>query len=367
MSRNQKERLLLYNKLRHMRNLSVPSFQTDYSSSKQILNNQSTSSSSSTSTSTITSTTTTTTTSTTSTNDTPLKIYNSKNETSNKLMSPCKKIRKSKSLKKELLEELLSRDNTTENSVISLSSLENKTNSEFPFLKGHCPLKKKLYSDFYSDDLIDVEKKIIDKQLKRKYKKQKCTLHSPEEKLSRPKAVAGIIAISLSPKKKHSDSFSLPDTSKLLKSTDSDKEKLRKLFSGTDLFDSASFTLDKTNTQQEKLLQEVLGSLTESLQEYEKTQESEKSQNSQESQESQKSLEMKQNKQNKQNLNKIKTESNNNSKKKSLLQNETQSLTLTETETPSVEITTTEIVPSESQSPVTMFDSVRKILGLQTK
>lgn len=338
-----------------MKNLSAPSFQTDYSSSKHILNNQSTSSSS---TSTSTSTTsTTTTTSTTSTSETNRKT----------IRSPCKKIRDMKSLKKELFEELLSRDNTTENSVISLSSLENKTNSEFPFLKGSCPLKKKLYSD----DLIDIEKKIIDKQLKKKYKKQKCHSHSPQEKLTRPKAVGGIIAISLSPKKKYSDSFSLPDTSKLLKSTDSDKEKLRKLFSGTDLFDSASLTLDKTNTQQEKLLQEVLGSLTESLQEYEKSQELEKSQNSQESQESQ---EIKQ-KEQKSNLiesslpsfvlDEIKTESNNNSKKKS----ETQSLTttFTETETPSVEITTTtETIPSE-QNPITMFDSVRKILGLQTK
>lgn len=327
-----------------MRNLSVPSFQTDYSSSNPNPNPISVSISSSSST---------TSTSTTSTSST---------STSTSSSLECSLIaNKKKILEKQVLEDSLSKD-TTENSVISLSSLENKTNSEFPFLKGICPLKKKMYSDVYSNDLIDLERKIIDKQLKKKYKKEKCHSHSipkSQRNHTRPKAVAGIIAISLSPKssKYSSPSFSLPDTSQLLKSTDSDKEKLRKIFSGTNLFDSTSNSLYATNTQQEKLLQEVLGSLTESLREYEKEKES-----SEEPPERKSSLiEL--------NLPTFVETESENSDKKSVLQNESQSktTTLTETQTPSVEITTTETIPSESQNPVTMFDSVRKILGLQTK
>lgn len=320
-----------------MRNLSVPSFQTDYSSSNPNPISVSISSSSSTNS-----------TSTTSTSST------SSTSTSTSSSLECSLIaNKKKILEKQVLEDSLSKD-TTENSVISLSSLENKTNSEFPFLKGICPLKKKMYSDVYSNDLIDLERKIIDKQLKKKYKKEKC-----QRTHTRPKAVAGIIAISLSPKssKYSSPSFSLPDTSQLLKSTDSDKEKLRKIFSGTNLFDSTSNSLDATNTQQEKLLQEVLGSLTESLREYEKEKES-----SEEPPERKSSLiEL--------NLPTFVETESENSDKKSLIKNESQSktTTLTETQTPSVEITTTETIPSESQNPVTMFDSVRKILGLQTK
>ena len=161
MSRNQKERFLLYNKIKNMRNLSVPSFQTDYSSSNPNPISVSISSSS------LTTSTSTTTTSTTSTSST---------STSTSSNIECSLIEnKKKILEKELLEDSLSKD-TTENSVISLSSLENKTNSEFPFLKGICPLKKKMYSDVYSNDLIDLERKIIDKQLKKKYKKEKQSL-----------------------------------------------------------------------------------------------------------------------------------------------------------------------------------------------